>query len=81
MFLMFSHLRFRISFQNCHHLKPCNFLVIKSDIMPSLRQYMIVKFPLLTWYMRKKYLMFKCLLILFKLFLPFSCSRIVHLLS
>ena len=62
-------------------LSPCNGLVIKYAVVPSVAQYFIINFTFLAWYVRKQYLTFKFLVLLLDLFLLFSCSRIVILLS
>ena len=67
-------------FGNCRNVSPCNGLVIKSVIIASVRQYLIVKFPFLIDLWGKK-TMSKCLVLLLELCLPLFCSIMILLLS
>ena len=78
---MFSSFKIQDIISKLPGFSPYTGLLRNYAVIASVRQYLIYKFPVLTWSMRKQYLMFKCLVLSIELFFPFSCSRIVLLLS
>ena len=68
-FLLFDNhfFKFNICFLNSLNFFPCCGLLIKSPNISSVGQYSIFMFPFFTWSVRKKYLIFKCLVLLLEL--------------